>query len=122
MKYIDEYRDGEVAQKIAARIAAEADPSRSYSFMEFCGGHTHAISRYGIAGLLPAGLRMIHGPGCPVCVLPIGRIDLALSLAGDDEHKRVFMLQRLDSARAQKVKRKELAAWLERAAAEYRAG
>jgi hydrogenase expression/formation protein HypD len=81
MKYIDEYRDGEVAQKIAARIAAEADPSRSYSFMEFCGGHTHAISRYGIAGLLPAGLRMIHGPGCPVCVLPIGRIDLALSLA-----------------------------------------
>ena len=48
--------------------------------------------------------------------------DLALSLAGDDEHKRVFMLQRLDSARAQKVKRKELAAWLEHAAAEYRAG
>ena len=48
--------------------------------------------------------------------------DLALSLAGDDEHKRVFMLQRLDSARAQKVKRKELAAWLEGAAAEYRAG
>lgn len=48
--------------------------------------------------------------------------DLALSLAGDDEHKRVFMLQRLDSASAQKVKRKELAAWLERAAAEYRAG
>ena len=47
--------------------------------MEFCGGHTHAISRYGIAELLPANLRMIHGPGCPVCVLPIGRIDQAIA-------------------------------------------
>jgi len=81
MKYIDEFRDGDVARKIAARIAAEAEPARSYSFMEFCGGHTHAISRYGVAELLPANVRMIHGPGCPVCVLPIGRIDHALTLA-----------------------------------------
>ena len=81
MKYIDEFRDGDVARKIAARIAAEAKPARSYSFMEFCGGHTHAISRYGVAELLPANVRMIHGPGCPVCVLPIGRIDHALTLA-----------------------------------------
>lgn len=81
MKYIDEYRDGDLARKIAGRIALEADPARSYSFMEFCGGHTHAISRYGIAELLPENVRMIHGPGCPVCVLPIGRIDLALTLA-----------------------------------------
>ena len=81
MKYIDEFRDGEVARKIGERIAAEVDPARSYSFMEFCGGHTHAISRYGIAELLPASVRMIHGPGCPVCVLPIGRIDHALTLA-----------------------------------------
>lgn len=81
MKYIDEYRDGDIAAKIGQRIAAEVDPARRYSFMEFCGGHTHAISRYGIAGLLPTNVRMIHGPGCPVCVLPIGRIDLALSLA-----------------------------------------
>jgi hydrogenase expression/formation protein HypD len=51
--------------------------------MEFCGGHTHAISRYGVADLLPAPVRMIHGPGCPVCVLPIGRIDLAIRLALD---------------------------------------
>ena len=51
--------------------------------MEFCGGHTHAISRYGIADLLPANVRMIHGPGCPVCVLPIGRIDLGIRLAMD---------------------------------------
>ncbi len=81
MKYIDEFRDGDVACKIAARIAAEAEPARSYSFMEFCGGHTHAISRYGVAELLPTNVRMIHGPGCPVCVLPIGRIDHALTLA-----------------------------------------
>ncbi|HJV86653.1 MAG TPA: hydrogenase formation protein HypD [Noviherbaspirillum sp.] len=81
MKYIAEYRDGETAQKIAARIHAEADPTRRYSFMEFCGGHTHAISRYGVSELLPKNVRMIHGPGCPVCVLPIGRIDHAIKLA-----------------------------------------
>jgi len=81
MKYIDEFRDGEVARALSHRIAAEVDPARRYHFMEFCGGHTHAISRYGIAELLPANLRMIHGPGCPVCVLPIGRIDQAIALA-----------------------------------------
>lgn len=81
MKYIDEFRDGDRARHIAANIAAEVRPGRSYHFMEFCGGHTHAISRYGIAGMLPGGVRMIHGPGCPVCVLPIGRIDLAIRLA-----------------------------------------
>jgi len=81
MKYIDEFRDGEVAQRLAQRIAAELQPGRRYSFMEFCGGHTHAISRYGIAELLPEAVRMIHGPGCPVCVLPIGRIDQAIDLA-----------------------------------------
>ena len=63
------------------RSRAEAEPAARYSFMEFCGGHTHAISRYGVADLLPANVRMIHGPGCPVCVLPIGRIDMAIELA-----------------------------------------
>jgi len=81
MKYIDEYRDGELARGIAAAIAAEARPERRYSFMEFCGGHTHAISRYGVSDLLPPNVRMIHGPGCPVCVLPIGRVDMAIRLA-----------------------------------------
>ena len=81
MKYVDEYRDGDTARDIAAAIAAEVHPDRSYAFMEFCGGHTHAISRYGIEDLLPANVRMIHGPGCPVCVLPIGRIDDAIRLA-----------------------------------------
>jgi hydrogenase expression/formation protein HypD len=51
--------------------------------MEFCGGHTHAISRYGVTDLLPASVEMVHGPGCPVCVLPIGRIDSAIALARD---------------------------------------
>jgi hydrogenase expression/formation protein HypD len=81
MKYVDEYRDGEVAQGLAKAIAAEVRPDRRYNFMEFCGGHTHAISRYGVPDLLPENVRMIHGPGCPVCVLPIGRIDLAIQLA-----------------------------------------
>lgn len=83
MKYVDEYRDGDLAKGLAAAIAREADPARRYHFMEFCGGHTHAISRYGVADLLPANVRMIHGPGCPVCVLPIGRVDQAIRLALD---------------------------------------
>ncbi|AKU14589.1 hydrogenase expression/formation protein [Azoarcus sp. CIB] len=81
MKYVDEFRDGALAAKLAEAIAREADPGRRYAFMEFCGGHTHAISRYGVTDLLPANVRMIHGPGCPVCVLPIGRIDMAIRLA-----------------------------------------
>jgi len=81
MKYIDEYRDGALAKNLAAQIAHEAEPHRTYALMEFCGGHTHAISRYGLEDLLPSQVRMIHGPGCPVCVLPIGRIDQAITLA-----------------------------------------
>ncbi|MEO8675371.1 MAG: hydrogenase formation protein HypD [Casimicrobiaceae bacterium] len=81
MKYIDEFRDGALARVIAAAIAREARPDRRYHLMEFCGGHTHAISRYGIKDLLPPNVEMIHGPGCPVCVLPIGRIDSAIELA-----------------------------------------
>jgi hydrogenase expression/formation protein HypD len=81
MKYVDEFRDPKVGAGLAAAIAAEALPGRHYQFMEFCGGHTHAISRSGLADLLPPNVRMVHGPGCPVCVLPIGRIDLAIELA-----------------------------------------
>ena len=83
MKYVDEFRDGELALRIAGRIAAAVQPGRRYAFMEFCGGHTHAIARYGLTELLPPDVRMIHGPGCPVCVLPIGRIDQAIHLALD---------------------------------------
>lgn len=81
MKYIDEFRDGALAKTLATKIARLAQPGRRYSFMEFCGGHTHAISRYGLPDLLPPTVRMVHGPGCPVCVLPIGRIDMAIELA-----------------------------------------
>ncbi|WP_126444275.1 hydrogenase formation protein HypD [Sulfuricystis multivorans] len=88
MKYIDEFRDGELAKGLAAAIAAAARPERQYAFMEFCGGHTHAISRHGVTDLLPANVRMVHGPGCPVCVLPIGRIDMAIRLAL--EHRAIL--------------------------------
>ena len=81
MRYIDEFRDGGIAQTLAGKIAALVEPGRRYSFMEFCGGHTHAISRYGLSDLLPENLRLVHGPGCPVCVLPIGRVDMAIKLA-----------------------------------------
>ncbi|MDZ7656768.1 MAG: hydrogenase formation protein HypD [Sulfurimicrobium sp.] len=80
MKYIDEFRDGALARKLAADIAREAKPERSYGLMEFCGGHTHAVYRYGVQNLLPANVNLIHGPGCPVCVLPIGRLDYAIQL------------------------------------------
>ncbi|HEY0719960.1 MAG TPA: hydrogenase formation protein HypD [Gammaproteobacteria bacterium] len=85
MKYVDEFRDGALARTLAQKIAHEAKPERSYQLMEFCGGHTHAISRYGLTDLLPDAVRMIHGPGCPVCVLPIGRIDQAIRLALEEQ-------------------------------------
>ncbi|WP_462321347.1 hydrogenase formation protein HypD [Halochromatium sp.] len=81
MRYIDEFRDGELARGLARTIADEADPSRVYRLMEFCGGHTHAIYRYGVQDLMPANLRFVHGPGCPVCVLPMARIDQAIAMA-----------------------------------------
>lgn len=83
MKYVDAFRDGGIARTLATALAREVRPDRTYAFMEFCGGHTHAISRYGVEDLLPRNLRLIHGPGCPVCVLPTGRIEQALRLALD---------------------------------------
>ena len=80
MKYIDEFRSHDLAQQLAGAIRKEADPRRNYHLMEFCGGHTHAIFRYGIHDLMPENIRFVHGPGCPVCVLPIGRIDTAIQL------------------------------------------
>jgi hydrogenase expression/formation protein HypD len=81
MKYIDEFRDGTLARKLARTIAAEADPARDYRLMEFCGGHTHAIYRYGVQDLMPDNVKFVHGPGCPVCVLPMARIDQAIAMA-----------------------------------------
>lgn len=82
MKYIEEFRDGPTAQKIVAAIRAEvAGQGQTYRFMEFCGGHTHAIFRFGLPDLLPPEIKLIHGPGCPVCVLPMAKIDAAIALA-----------------------------------------
>lgn len=81
MKYIEEFRHGGYAKALVKRIEALIEPGRVYRLMEFCGGHTHAIHRYGLPGLLPAAIEFIHGPGCPVCVLPIARIDKAIAMA-----------------------------------------
>ncbi len=83
MKYVDEFRDAGVIKKAAEEIRRLAEPGRHYRFMEVCGGHTHAIYRFGLKDLLPPNIELVHGPGCPVCVLPMGRIDDGLSLAKD---------------------------------------
>ena len=81
MKYVDEFRRKDIARNLAKEIASEADTGRTYNFMEFCGGHTHAIFRYGVQDLMPPNVKFVHGPGCPVCVLPIPRIDMAIEIA-----------------------------------------
>jgi hydrogenase expression/formation protein HypD len=83
MKFVDEFREPGVITKAAYEIRRLADPSRHYRFMEVCGGHTHAIYRFGLKDLLPGNIELVHGPGCPVCVLPMGRIDDGLSMAQD---------------------------------------
>lgn len=85
MEYIQVFRQPEVAEKLIEKITEAADTKRCYRLMEFCGGHTHAIHRYGISQLLPDNIGMIHGPGCPVCVLPIARVDQAIWLASQPE-------------------------------------
>lgn len=79
MKYLDEYRDGELAQKLAREI--HRITTRPWSIMEVCGGQTHAIVKFGIDELLPQQITLIHGPGCPVCVTPLEIIDKALEVA-----------------------------------------
>jgi hydrogenase expression/formation protein HypD len=80
MKFVDEFRAPELIAKAGEEIRRLADPARHYRIMEVCGGHTHAIYRFGLKDLLPSNVELIHGPGCPVCVLPMGRIDDGLSL------------------------------------------
>ena len=81
MKYVDEFRDGALIGNAAAEIRQLADPDRHFRIMEVCGGHTHSIYRHGLKDLLPANVELVHGPGCPVCVLPMGRIDDGLAIA-----------------------------------------
>src|SRR5215471_15907762 len=81
MRFVDEFRDPEAIANAAAEIRRLANPERHYRFMEVCGGHTFAIYRFGLKDLLPPNIELVHGPGCPVCVLPMGRIDDGLSIA-----------------------------------------
>jgi len=84
MRYIQGFRDGRAAHALSRLIAEEVQTDRDYHLMEFCGGHTHAVFRHGIPDLLPDNVKLVHGPGCPVCVLPVSRLDMAIELAGDD--------------------------------------
>jgi hydrogenase expression/formation protein HypD len=83
MRFVDEFREPELINKTADEIRRLTDPGRHYRLMEVCGGHTHAIYRFGLKDILPPNIELIHGPGCPVCVLPMGRIDDGLSVAAD---------------------------------------
>ncbi len=85
MRYIRGFREGAAAAALAQLLDAEVDPQREYHLMEFCGGHTHAIFRYGVEDLLPTNVRLVHGPGCPVCVLAVPRLDAAIELARQPE-------------------------------------
>jgi hydrogenase expression/formation protein HypD len=81
MRFVDEYRDPDLAQVLSAQVAALCEPGRHYKIMEVCGGHTHAIYRYGVHDLLPETVELVHGPGCPVCVIPMGRVDDGIAVA-----------------------------------------
>src|SRR6202012_3725879 len=87
MKFVDEFRDPAAARKLLGaieRLAGEGayQQGGQFTFMEAGGGHTHTIYRHGIEHLLPDSVELVHGPGCPVCVIPMGRIDDAMWLAG----------------------------------------
>jgi hydrogenase expression/formation protein HypD len=105
MRYIRGFREGAAAAGLARLIDAEVDPEREYHLMEFCGGHTHAIFRYGVEDLLPANVRLIHGPGCPVCVLAVPRLDAAIELA---QHPQVTLVSYGDMLRVPASRRRSL--------------
>src|ERR1700691_3235799 len=81
MRFVDEFRDADKARALAAKIAALCEPGRQYKLMEVCGGHTHTIYKHGLEDYLPEAIQLVHGPGCPVCVIPMGRVDDAIHLA-----------------------------------------
>ncbi len=83
MKFVDEYRDAALIGRIAAEIA-RLSAGQHLKFMEVCGGHTHTIYKHGIEDILPRNIDLVHGPGCPVCVLPMGRVDDAIAIARTD--------------------------------------
>ena len=81
MRFVDEFRDAELGRAVAGEILATVEPGRHYKVMEVCGGHTHSIYRYGVDDLLPENVELVHGPGCPVCVIPMGRVDDGIAIA-----------------------------------------
>src|SRR3954463_2717308 len=81
MRFVDEFRDAEKARALSAKITSLCEPGRQYKFMEVCGGHTHTIYKHGLEDYLPEGVSLVHGPGCPVCVIPMGRLDDAIAIA-----------------------------------------
>jgi hydrogenase expression/formation protein HypD len=81
VRFVDEFRDAELGRALAAEILGLVEPGRHYKVMEVCGGHTHSIYKYGIDDLLPANVELVHGPGCPVCVIPMGRVDDGIAVA-----------------------------------------
>lgn len=80
MKFVDEYRRSDLVKKLKKEIE-QLGQDRHYQIMEVCGGHTHTIYKHGIEDILPANIDLVHGPGCPVCVIPMGRIDDAIHIA-----------------------------------------
>ncbi len=85
MRFVDEFRDSAKARALAAKIAALCEPGRQYKLMEVCGGHTHTIYKHGLEDYLPEQVTLVHGPGCPVCVIPMGRVDDAMALAAEPD-------------------------------------
>src|SRR5438045_6842577 len=81
MRFVDEFRDAELGRVLAGESAATGGADRHYKIMEVCGGHTHTIYKYGVDDLLPANVELVHGPGCPVCVIPMGRVDDGIAIA-----------------------------------------
>ncbi|GAA1957614.1 hydrogenase formation protein HypD [Amycolatopsis minnesotensis] len=81
MRFVDEFRDAEKARALSAKITGLCEPGRQYKFMEVCGGHTHTIYKHGLEDYLPENITLVHGPGCPVCVIPMGRVDDAIHIA-----------------------------------------
>ena len=81
MRFVDEFRDAELGRAVAAEILSAVEPGRHYKVMEVCGGHTHSIYKYGVDDLLPENVELVHGPGCPVCVIPMGRVDDGIAIA-----------------------------------------
>ena len=81
MRFVDEFRDAELGRALAGEILGTVEADRQYKVMEVCGGHTHTIYKYGVDDLLPANVELVHGPGCPVCVIPMGRVDDGIAVA-----------------------------------------